>query len=244
MPEDKSKSPDTAVEWLDGTIPRSPRFADTYYSTAGGLEETRHVFIEGNDLPARWPHMKDCLIGELGFGTGLNFLQTLRQWRNLAPASATLRFVSFERFPLTADDMAKALSRWPELAGLAERLVAVWRPDFEILQLPFADNVELAVFLGDANVRLPRLSLAADAWYLDGFAPSRNPGLWSAGLMAEVFARTRPGGTFATYTAASQVRRNLEAAGFAVERRPGFAGKREMLAGRRPLDADDVAAHI
>lgn len=234
MPEDKSKSADAAMlDWIDETIPFSPRFADTYYSKAGGLAEAEHVFVRSNDLPARWPAMADCLIAELGFGTGLNFLATVRRWRESAPPGAKLRFVSFEHFPMSAADMTKALSRWPELADLAERLAEIWRPEFEILQAPFAEDVELTVFLGDANIRLPQLTFKADAWYLDGFAPSRNPELWTAGLLAQVFERTKPGGSFATYTAAGQVRRDLQTAGFAVDRRPGFAGKREMLAGRR-----------
>ncbi|MCG6858327.1 MAG: tRNA (5-methylaminomethyl-2-thiouridine)(34)-methyltransferase MnmD [Salaquimonas sp.] len=235
MTEDKSKSIDLpALDWIDGTIPFSPRFADTYYSKAGGLAEAEYVFIAGNGLPARWPAVPECTIAELGFGTGLNFLATMRHWRDLAPPGATLRYVSFEHLPLSPADMAKALSRWPELADVANRLASLWRPEFEILQVAFADKVELIVFMGDANIRLPQLELKADAWYLDGFAPSRNPELWSATLMAEVFAHTGPGGTFATYTAAGQVRRDLRAAGFVVERRPGFAGKREMLAGKRP----------
>ena len=238
MPEDKRKSARDgardAVEWIDGDIPFSPRFADSYYSRAGGLEETGYVFIEGNGLPARWPRMQTCLIAELGFGTGLNFLETVRQWRGLAPVGTRLEFVSFERFPLSREDMGKALSRWPQLAELADALVAVWRSEFEILQVPFAKDIDLTIFLGDANTRLPQCSFTADAWYLDGFAPARNPELWSAQLLRHVYERTKPGGSFATYTAAGQVRRDLEAVGFEVERRSGFAGKREMLAGRRP----------
>lgn len=236
MPEDKSKSAsvqDSRLDWIDGSIPYSSRFADTYYSKAGGQAETGHVFIAGNDLPARWPGMPDCLIAELGFGTGLNFLETARQWQTIASPGARLRFISFECYPLSAEDMAKALSRWPELEDLAKRLLASWQPEAAALRTEFAQDVELTVFMGDAGVILPEQEFEADAWYLDGFAPSRNPDLWSLELMRQVFDHTAPGGSFATYTAAGQVRRDLAAAGFTVERRPGFAGKREMLAGHR-----------
>ncbi|MEC9342789.1 MAG: tRNA (5-methylaminomethyl-2-thiouridine)(34)-methyltransferase MnmD [Pseudomonadota bacterium] len=243
MTEGKSKSPVNAesghapgqpIEWIDGTIPYSRRFADAYYSRAGGLAETGHVFIAGNRLNERWPQLRECLIAETGFGTGLNFLATLRQWREFAPADATLQFLSFEQFPLAKGEMARALSRWPELADAADRLVGLWRPGYEFLQADFAENVKLTVFMSDANIRLPQLDFVADAWFLDGFAPSRNPQLWSEELLKQVFARTKPGGSFATYSAAGFVRRNLEQAGFDVERRPGFAGKREMLVGSRP----------
>jgi len=221
------------IEWIDATIPRSRRFDDTYYSRAGGQAEAGHVFVAGNDLPARWPQMAQCTIAELGFGTGLNFLETVRRWRRHAQPGSSLRFVSFELHPLAKDDMARALSRWPQLAEEANELVAIWQPDFEMLSAPFGEGAELIVFLCDAVPRLPRLDLAADAWFLDGFAPDRNPDLWSAQMMRHVFERTAPGGSFATYSAAGHVRRNLEAAGFTVGKRPGFAGKREMLAGRR-----------
>ena len=184
-------------------------------------------------MPARWPAMRECTIGELGFGTGLNFLVTVYRWREIAPPGAKLHFVSFELYPLAPAEMTKALSRWPELNTLAQQLAEAWRPEPETLNVAFDANVELTVFLGDANALLPRHEFEADAWYLDGFAPSRNPQLWSARILSSIFAHTKPGGTFATYTAAGQVRRDLQAAGFSVERRPGFAGKREMLTGRR-----------
>lgn len=235
MPEEKDgiKSADHPdVEWVDETLPYSRQFGDFFYSKAGGPGETDHVFIEGNDLPSRWTNMDQCTIGELGFGTGLNFLQTIHRWKQAAPADAQLLFVSFEQFPLPRDDVARALSRWPELSDLAAELVDNWHPDFEMLQLTMG-GAQLVVFLCDAAERLPRLDLAADAWYLDGFAPSRNPQLWTDELMAAVGEKTVPGGTFATYSVAADVRRRLQSAGFTVEKRPGYAGKREMLRGRK-----------
>lgn len=219
------------LEWTQEGIPRSLRFGDTYYSRHGGLAETGHVFIGWNELPARWPQMRHCLIAELGFGTGLNFLETVRWWREHKAADATLHFLSFEAWPMSREEMARAHAPWPELAALSPRLVELWSPREAVVDAQFAPDIRLTVHLADANMALRALSFAADAWYLDGFAPARNPQMWSAELMAQVFGHTIPGGTFATYAAAGFVRRNLEAAGFAVERQPGFAGKREMLRG-------------
>jgi tRNA U34 5-methylaminomethyl-2-thiouridine-forming methyltransferase MnmC len=236
MPENKKVFPPPSrheVEWIDGTIPRSLRFGDTYFSQAGGADETLHVFINWNELPARWPRMRHCTIAELGFGTGLNFLETLCHWRAMRAPGATLDYISFEAFPMERDDLDKSLSRWPHLAADAAILVDAWHPQAEQIDVEFEAGIHLTIHQCDAAAALPKLTFEADAWYLDGFAPSRNPDMWSAGLMGEVFRHTKPGGSFATYTSAGWVRRNLEAAGFAVEKRAGFAGKREMLCGRK-----------
>ena len=234
MAESKGVSRFTGTDWHDNDLPVSRLFDDPYYSAADGRAETAHVFVGGNRLPSRWPDMQHCLIAELGFGTGLNFLETVRQWREFRCKGARLSFVSFEQYPLAGQDMARALSRWPELEDLSTRLLEVWQPEFEIIETGFADDIALTVFMSDANIRLPQLQFQADAWYLDGFSPAKNPQLWNPALLAEVFSRTVPGGTFATYSAAGQVRRDLQAAGFEVRRESGFGTKREMLAGRRP----------
>ena len=233
MIQNKSKS-ENDIEWDENALPVSTRFDDPYYSRADGRAETGHVFINGNNLAARWPQMTQCTIAELGFGTGLNFTETVRQWRAVKPAEAQLQFISFEQYPMSCADMFRALSQWPELDDLAKRTVELWSPDFEILDEDFAEDVRLTVFMSDANVRLPQLQLEADAWYLDGFSPAKNPQLWNEELLQHVYAATKPGGSFATYSAAGAVRRNLEAAGFSVERRDGFGTKREMLAGTKP----------
>jgi tRNA U34 5-methylaminomethyl-2-thiouridine-forming methyltransferase MnmC len=236
MPENKKVFPHESrheVEWIDDTIPRSVQFGDTYFSQAGGADETLHVFINWNELPARWPQMRHCTIAELGFGTGLNFLETLRYWRLSRAPGAKLDYISFEAFPMARDDLRKSLSRWPHLAADATIMIDLWRPQAELIEMDFEEGVHLTVHQCDAAAALPEQSFEADAWYLDGFAPSRNPDMWSAGLMQEVFRHTKAGGSFATYTSAGWVRRNLEAAGFAVEKRRGFAGKREMLCGRK-----------
>jgi tRNA U34 5-methylaminomethyl-2-thiouridine-forming methyltransferase MnmC len=222
------------LDWIDETIPISRRFDDPYYSKASGIDETRHTFINGNDLPQRLAQTRAFTIAELGFGTGLNFLATCALWDDVSSPDAQLHFISFEQYPLTSQDLQKALSRWPQLDAGSRSLVDEWQPQFEFLDTKIG-NTRLTVFFSDANVRLPQLDFAADAWFLDGFSPARNPELWSLELMRHVFDRTLPGGTFATYTSAGWVRRNLQSAGFAVQRIPGHANKRQMTIGTKLL---------
>lgn len=222
------------VTWLDGDMPYSNRFGDHFYSRADGRAECRHVFMAGNGLPDRWDKSDDFTIGELGFGTGLNFLETWRNWRE-NDKGGMLYFVSFEAFPMTSEEIERALAVWPELKDLAGQLLAFW-PSLTSMPVmwPMDERTKLTVVVGDALEGVRRWGGLADAWYLDGFAPSRNPEMWSEDLMCALAERTRPGGTFASYTAAGWVRRNLAKAGFAVEKRPGHAGKREMIRGEKP----------
>lgn len=212
------------LEWREGGVPVSTRFDDPYFSLAGGLAETRHVFLDGNDLPARL--RPGFHVAELGFGTGLNCLALA------ALARVPVRMTSFEAFPMSMDQLARAHAAFPELAALAEELRAGWGQSQITPQIPVG-QVELTLVLGDVRQTLPGWPGHADAWFLDGFSPARNPQMWSAEVMAGVGAHTAPGGTFATYTAAGHVRRALQEAGFAVERRPGFGFKRHMSVGRR-----------
>lgn len=209
------------LEWRAGAVPVSVRFDDPYFSLENGLEETRHVFLGGNDLPARF--VDGFRIGELGFGTGLNFLTTWAAWRAAAVPGA-FHFTSFEAYPMALADMAAAHAAFPELAPLADALVSSLGPDG---RASFED-AHLQVIAGDARTTLPAWHGVAEAWYLDGFSPAKNPELWGADLMAEVASHTAPDGTAATYTAAGFVRRGLEAAGFDVSRAPGFGRKRHM----------------
>lgn len=214
------------IEWREGGVPVSSRFGDPYFSLADGLAETRHVFLAGNRLPERF---RDGFhVAELGFGTGLNLLATA-----LAASGrpGRLRYTSFEAYPMPAADMARALAAFPEAAGIAAPLLAAWAAGARRFPL---GPLDVEVIEGDARATLPPWAGRADAWYLDGFAPARNPELWAPELMAAVAAHTAPGGTFATYTAAGFVRRALAVAGFAVERRPGHGSKRHMTAGRLP----------
>lgn len=219
--------PQAQLEWRDGKIPISTQFDDPYFSLDNGLAETRHVFLDGNDLPSRITQPFE--IGELGFGTGLNFL-TL--WRAML-ASETLgpvTFTTFEAFPMPVDAMETALAAFPEVAELAVPFLASMRRG--AVEHDFG-AIRLRIILGDVRQTLPATTLHADAWFLDGFSPAKNPEMWGADVMNEVGKHTKTGGTAATYTAAGHVRRALEDAGFEVTRVPGFGRKRHMTRARK-----------
>ena len=224
------------LSWTDG-IPRSTHFQDTYFSRAGGAAESRYVFLAGNDLPARWAACERFTIAETGFGTGLNFLATWQAWRE-SGATGHLHFVSIEGFPLARADMATAAGSCGELASLAAELLGAYPPPLPGMHRLLFDNgrVCLDLVFADLSAALDMLAeqpdLAVDAWFLDGFAPARNPDMWT-GKLFTTMSRLGSGGTsFATFTAAGDVRRGLQTAGFRVEKLPGFGGKREMLRGR------------
>lgn len=216
------------LDWTAEGAPVSRRFGDPYFSLADGLAETRHVFLSGNGLPGRFA--PGFSIAELGFGTGLNFLAAWQAWEG-SGTPGPLSFTSFEAFPMAPADRARALARWPELGAHAVRMGEAGPGRHHL------GSAILTVVPGDARVTVPSWAGAADAWFLDGFSPARNPQMWEPALLAAVFARTRPGGSFATYSAAGHVRRALAAAGFAVEKRRGFGRKREMCCGTRPRHA-------
>jgi tRNA U34 5-methylaminomethyl-2-thiouridine-forming methyltransferase MnmC len=213
------------LNWRDDVIPVSTRFDDPYFSLAGGLAETRQVFLAGNNLPARFA--PGFHIAELGFGTGLNLLATLIAWRG-AGVPGVLRYTSFEAYPMAAADMARALAAFPEVASIAGPILDQWAAGRAEIALP---DLRAIIIIGDATTTLPAWNDTADAWYLDGFSPAKNSDLWADDLLHSVAKHTKPGGTFATYTAAGHVRRALAAAGFAVERRAGFGTKRHMSIG-------------
>jgi len=214
------------LRWEDG-VPVSTEFDDPYYSRADGLAETRHVFLEGNDLPARWKDRATFHIAELGFGTGLNFCAAWQAWE-ASGAMGTLNFTSFELYPLSTEAIEAALSSWPELDTYRKQLSASWSADGGMMTF---GPVSLTLLVGDAREALPLWQGKADAWFLDGFAPSRNPAMWEESLLAATANASAPGATFATYTVAGFVRRGLTAAGFDIKKRSGFGTKREMLTG-------------
>jgi tRNA U34 5-methylaminomethyl-2-thiouridine-forming methyltransferase MnmC len=224
VPDHSPPEINAGLDWRDGALPISTQFDDPYFSLANGLEETRHVFLTGNDIPARLhPGFQ---IAELGFGTGLNLLATL-----IAAGDTPIRFTSFEAYPMAAPDIARALQAFPEAATVAGEFLRHWSAGTRQFQL---GPIAVEVVIGDARITLPNWQGRADAWFLDGFSPAKNPELWGEDLMAEVARHTARGGTFATYTAAGFVRRGLQAAGFAVERRKGHGHKRHMATGKMP----------
>ncbi|NCO85116.1 MAG: tRNA (5-methylaminomethyl-2-thiouridine)(34)-methyltransferase MnmD [Rhodobacterales bacterium] len=210
------------IEWRAGHLPVSLRFDDPYFSIDNGLAETRHVFLAGNGLPERF--RDGFQIAELGFGTGLNLLAALHLWRATGQAG-TLHFTTFEAFPLTPAQITEAHRAFSELAVLSAELAPLWQAGAGRYA---TGDLCFTMVPGDARVSLPAWAGAADAWFLDGFSPAKNPELWSPELMAQVARHTAPGGTAATYTAAGHVRRALAAAGFTVARGPGFGRKRHM----------------
>lgn len=211
------------LEWQDGT-PIARRFDDPYYSLQDGLAETRFVFHDGNQLTERFAD--GFQIAELGFGTGLSFLATWDAWRK-SVRKGTLHFTSFEAFPLSIEDTSAALAPFTELAPLTERLLEF------LAGKALPSDIQLTIIEGDARETVPNWQGQADAWFLDGFSPAKNPELWSADLMTAVGDHTKRGGTFATYTAAGHVRQKLSDAGFTVERISGFGRKRHMSVGKR-----------
>ncbi|CNL32539.1 5-methylaminomethyl-2-thiouridine methyltransferase [Yersinia enterocolitica] len=235
------------LSWNEQGTPVSEQFGDIYFSNEDGLEETHHVFLKGNGFPARFEqHPRDnCIFAETGFGTGLNFLTLWRdfaQFKQQNPCAKLqrLHYISFEKYPLQSADLAAAHERWPELAVFAESLRAQWP-----LPLPGCHRIVLAegaitldLWFGDVNTLLPKLDASlnhqVDAWFLDGFAPAKNPDMWNDILFSAMARMARPGGTFATFTAAGFVRRGLQQAGFEVTKVKGFGQKREMLTGTLP----------
>jgi len=228
--------------WHDG-VPESMRFGDVYFSRDNGLAETRHVFLQHNQLPERFsgiPEGGSFVIAENGFGTGLNFLAAWQAWQNCAPAhTATLHFISVERFPLTRDDLARALALWPELNPFAEELLLHYPPLVRgVHRLVLAGGrIRLTLFFGDINDAWRSLEFHADAWFLDGFAPARNPDMWLENSLSQVRAHSKPGTTLATFTSVGRVRRALVEAGFHMEKTSGYGRKREMLKGALPADS-------
>ncbi|MBS0126207.1 tRNA (5-methylaminomethyl-2-thiouridine)(34)-methyltransferase MnmD [Thetidibacter halocola] len=214
------------LDWR-GTVPVSTRFDDPYYSLDDGLSETRHVFLDGNGLPARF---RDGFhVAELGFGTGLNLLALLHLWRATGQ-QGTLRFTTFEAYPLEATDMIRAQAAFPEVASLAQELAPHWQAGAHVFAL---HDLAFEMVAGDARETLPAWTGMADAWFLDGFSPAKNPELWSPDLLAQVAAHMAPGATVATYSAAGHVRRGLASAGLDVTRAPGYGRKRQMTVARK-----------
>ena len=232
----KPVMPHAQLDWDDQGRPYSLVFDDVYFSDKSGLDETRYVFIEQNRLAERFaalPQYGRLVIGETGFGTGLNFLCAWQVFEQHAPANARLHFVSVEKYPLSPPDLQRALALWPELKVFADQLLAHYvaiHQGFQRLTLANG-RVTLTLMIGDALEQLPQLDAQIDAWFLDGFAPAKNPDMWTAELFVELARLAAPGSTISTFTSTGWVRRLLNAAGFKMKRTPGIGHKWEILRG-------------
>jgi tRNA 5-methylaminomethyl-2-thiouridine biosynthesis bifunctional protein len=222
------------IEWI-ANQPRSKIHGDVFFSSESGLEETRYVFLQGNDLTSRWSRLAAgelFVIGETGFGTGLNFLAAWQLWNQIAPRGR-LHVFSFELHPPSRDSLHRVHSLWPELSALSAQFLSKydelsWGWHRFVFQ---GGEIILTLIVGDARQCMQRASGQADAWFLDGFSPARNPELWGDDILAQMARLSRSQATFSTYTCAGAVQRGLREAGFIVEKRKGFGRKREMMLG-------------
>ncbi|WP_223462451.1 MULTISPECIES: bifunctional tRNA (5-methylaminomethyl-2-thiouridine)(34)-methyltransferase MnmD/FAD-dependent 5-carboxymethylaminomethyl-2-thiouridine(34) oxidoreductase MnmC [unclassified Pseudomonas] len=245
----KPELPHAQLDWDDQGRPYSRVFDDVYFSDQSGLDETRYVFIEQNRLAERFAALPEggrLVIGETGFGTGLNFLCAWQVFEQHAAAGARLHFVSVEKYPLSPADLQRALALWPELKVFADQLLAQYVAIHQGFQRLTLDNgrVTLTLLIGDALEQLPQLDARIDAWFLDGFAPAKNPDMWTAELFAELARLAAPGASISTFTSTGWVRRLLNAAGFKMKRTPGIGHKWEILRGEFLGWPQDVPAPV
>ncbi|WP_417596779.1 bifunctional tRNA (5-methylaminomethyl-2-thiouridine)(34)-methyltransferase MnmD/FAD-dependent 5-carboxymethylaminomethyl-2-thiouridine(34) oxidoreductase MnmC [Oceanospirillum sp.] len=232
------------LHWDESQRPISQAFDDVYFSKASGLDETRYVFLQHNGLPERWQDaefaLRPFVIAETGFGTGLNFLCTWQAFIQFAPEDARLHFVSVEKFPLNISDLEQSLALWPGLKPLADQLIAAYPlpiPGFHRRHFE-SGRVQLTLLQGDASECFSALEANVNAWFLDGFAPAKNPEMWTPELFQAIRRLSGHGTTVATFTAAGIVRNGLKGAGFEVHKVKGFGRKRHMVCGELILDAE------
>lgn len=211
--------------------PRSKEFDDIYFSVDDGLAETRHVFLQGNGLPDAWIGKDAFVIGETGFGTGLNFLATWQLFKKTSAKDTKLHFISVEKFPLSAKEIDNALKHWEELDDIREQLVVAYPDDMSCVFEHDFGRVKLTLFFDDVVDGLKTFDENIDAWFLDGFRPATNPEMWTDQVFEHVGRLSKTGTHFATFTSAGFVRRGLEAVGFDVQKISGFGRKREMSVG-------------
>ena len=235
------------IHFNQENTPVSDKFDDVYFSNQDGLAETHYVFLEGNQLWERWVNYQEAhfVIAETGFGTGLNFFAVttlFREFRQKHPDSPLKRlyFISFEKYPLLLDALQQAHLAYPQFSHLAQHLQQNWLNPIQGCYRFHFDETTLHLWFGDVAENLPQLgdymNSKIDAWFLDGFAPSKNPDMWNEQLYQQMFRFTKPQGTFATFTAASAVRKGLENAGFNITKRKGFGKKRECLSGQKTYE--------
>ena len=235
----------TKIIWRDGQ-PYSSMFDDIYYSTeddetVSGESEFNHVFFKHNGLPQRWTSRDDFVIAELGFGSGLNFILTIREWLkhcDISNSRKTLHYIAIEKYPLSPASIDELMSRYPDLKPYVDELVENYPPAVEAIHRRslFDNRVVIYFKFMDVIDALDDEGAGVDAWYLDGFSPANNPAMWSADVFSKISLNSRGGATCSTYTAAGSVKRNLQQAGFNTKKVSGYGKKRDMLIASLPVD--------
>jgi len=230
-----------SLQWREGQ-PYNEQYQDQYFAREGGYQETLYTFFKQNHLPERWKHQPHFTIAETGFGTGLNFVATIAQWKQHCSSHARLFYFSAEKHPLTKHDLQKVWQLWPTLHVYAQPLIDNYpEPIMGFHSLEFFNGqVILVLMYGEALDGLSMMQTKVDAWYLDGFSPSHNPGMWSPTLFERVARLSHEQTTFSTFTAAGWVRRGLQQAGFHVQKVSGFGVKRDMLRGQFDRQSENI----
>jgi len=228
-PKPLTQCPAPKLDWSRPNTPVASDFGDIYFSTDGGLDEARTVFLKGCELPKAWKKTERFVVGELGFGSGLNFLAAWQMWESHKPQNGHLHFVSIEKFPFAKVQLKQALSAWPELASYSEQLIEKWPGRVRGFHRLHFGDVTLTLIHDDIETSLDAIEMKANAWFLDGFSPSKNPDMWSPAIMKKIAALSTSAARLSTFTVAGDVRRSLMEAGFIVERKEGFGRKRHRL---------------
>ena len=226
-------APIPELDWSRTDTPVAADFGDIYFSTDGGIEETHAVFLKGCELPERWQDSQDHIIGELGFGSGLNLLAAWDEFEKHAKDGQFLHFISVEKFPFTADMLRQALSHWPALKDKAARLIDLWPgPVKGLHRLHLSPHVTLTLYIEDVETALDQMQTPIDSWFLDGFSPAKNPAMWTPQIMQKLARLSHSQTRLATFTVAGHVRQALSEAGFTVSKAEGFGRKRHRLEAR------------
>ena len=247
------KSKHAQVHFNESGTPVADHFDDVYFSNDSGIDETQHVFVAGNDLIERWQQWRNptFVIAETGFGTGLNFLVAMHAFNEFKAANPDhplrhLYFITTEKFPLPQKDMQRALEAFPALKAEADALSTLYPMGLEGCHRLHFDghSTTLDLWIGDVHELLPQwhspVEGLIDAWFLDGFAPSKNPDMWTDALFSQMARLSKTGTTFGTFTAAGIVKRGLAGVGFTIKKRNGFGRKRDMLTGVFSQDNENV----
>lgn len=229
------------LDWSRPGTPAATDFGDIYFSTDGGLEETETVFLKGCGLPEGWQNRRCFVIGELGFGSGLNFLAAWHLWKKTKPENGRLHFVSIEKFPFDAAQLKQALAAWPELSDYSSHLIQQWPGRVKGFHRLHFGDVTLTLIHDDIVNALDALDAKIDAWFLDGFSPAKNPDMWSEKIMCKLANLSAPAAKVGTFTVAGHVREALTKAGFFVEKKEGFGRKRHRLEAVFPGEANPDA---